>query len=104
MTNNLNSVIVEGTITNVVHGEKAAYFTVCTKRYFKDTYGEIHEESSFFDIEVYGKLAESCDKMLKEETGVRVVGRLKSIRYEQNKVVIVAEHIEAKPMTVKKEN
>lgn len=104
MTNNLNSVIVEGIITKIEKVENAAYFTVCTKRYFKDTYGEIHEESSFFEIEVYGKLAESCDKMLKEETGVRVVGRLKSIRYLQNKVVIVAEHIEAKPATVNKEN
>ena len=104
MTNNLNSVIVEGTITKVEKVEKAAYFTVCTKRYFKDMNGEIHEEVSYFDIEVYGKLAESCDKILKDGTGVRVVGRLKSIRYEQNKVVIVAEHIEAKPMTVNKQN
>lgn len=104
MTNNLNSVIVEGTISKIEKDEKAAYFTVCTKRYFKDTCGEIHEESNFFDIEVYGKLAESCNNLLKEETGVRVVGRLKSIRYLQNKVVIIAEHIEAKPMTVNKEN
>lgn len=104
MTNNLNSVIVEGTITKTEKVENAAYFTVCTKRYFKDTYGEIHEESSFFEIEVYGKLASACDKMLKEDVGVRVVGRLKSLRYLQNKVVIVAEHIEAKPATVNKEN
>jgi len=97
MTNNLNSVIVEGTITKIEKVENAAYFTVCTKRYFKDTYGEIHEESNYFEIEVYGKLASACDKLLKEETGVRVVGRLKSIRYEHNKVVIVAEHIEEKP-------
>lgn len=104
MTNNLNSVIVEGTITKIDKVEKAAYFTICTKRYFKDTNGEIHEESNYFDIEVYGKLAESCDNLLKEDVGVRVVGRLKSIRYLQNKVVTVAEHIEAKPFTVKKED
>lgn len=104
MTNNLNSVIVEGKITKIEKVEKAAYFTVCTKRYFKDMNGEIHEESNYFDIEVYGKLAESCDNLLKEDVGVRVVGRLKSIRYLQNKVVIIAEHIEAKPFTVKKED
>ena len=104
MTNNLNSVIVEGTITKIEKDDRAAYFTVCTKRFFKDMNGEIHEEASYFDIEVYGKLASSCDELIKEETGVRVVGRLKSIRYLQNKVVIVAEHIEAKPATVNKEN
>lgn len=101
--NNLNSVIVEGTITKIEKVEKAAYFTVCTKRFFKDMNGEIHEEANYFEIEVYGKLASSCNEILKEGAVVRVVGRLKSIRYEQNKVVIVAEHIEAKPMTVNKE-
>lgn len=104
MTNNLNSVIIEGTITKTEKVENAAYFTVCTNRYFKDTYGEIHVESSFFEIEVYGKLAESCKEVIKENVDVRVVGRLKSLRYLQNKVVIVAEHIETKPVTVNKEN
>lgn len=104
MTNNLNSVIVEGIITKTEKVEKTAYFTVCTKRYFKDMNGEIHEESSYFDIEVYGKLASSCNEIIKENVGVRVVGRLKSMRYLQNKVVIVAEHIEAKPLTVNEED
>lgn len=103
MTNNLNSVIVEGTITKIEKDDRAAYFTVCTKRCFKDMSGEIHEETSHFEIEVYGKLASSCDNILKEETSVRVVGRLKSYRYLQNKVVVVAEHIEAKPMTTNEE-
>ena len=101
MTNNLNSVIVEGTIVKIEKVEKAAYFTVCTKRYFKDTVGELHEEANYFNVETFGKLAESCDELLKEKTGVRVVGRLKSIRGD---VCIVAEHIEAKPFTVKKED
>ena len=104
MTNNLNSVIVEGTITKIEKAENYAFLTVCTKRYFKDMNGEIHEEASYFDIEVYGKLATSCNELLTEGAGVRVVGRLKSIRYEHNKVVIIAEHIEAKPMTVNKED
>ena len=97
MTNNLNSVIVEGTITKIEKVEKAAYFTVCTKRYFKDTCGEIHAEESLFDIEAYGRLATSCNDILNEGALLRVVGRLKSIRYINDKVVIIAEHIEAKP-------
>ena len=100
MTNNLNSVIVEGTITKIEKVENAACFTICTKRYFKDAYGEIHEESNFFEVEAYGRLASACDEILTEGAGVRVVGRLKFLRYEHNKVVIIAEHIEAKPATV----
>ena len=100
MTNNLNSVIVEGTITKIEKGEKAVYFTVCAYRHFRDSEGEFHEEASYFNIESYGRLAESCDEILKENTIVRVVGRLKSIA---GNVCIVAEHIEAKPPTANKE-
>lgn len=100
MTNNLNSVIVEGTITKIEKVDKAVFFTICTKRHFRDMCGEIHEEASYFNIETYGKLAESCDEILKENTIVRVVGRLKSLTGD---VCIVAEHIEAKPPTANKE-
>lgn len=102
MNSNLNSVIIEGIITKCEKVEKASYFTVCTNRYFKDMNSEVHEEQSFFNVETYGKLAESCDNILTEGAGVRVVGRLKSINYEDFKVVVHAEHIEAKPLTIKK--
>lgn len=100
MTNSINSVIVEGTVIRIEKVEKAVYFTICAKRYFKDLAGELHEEASFFNIEIFGKLAESCDNILKENTVVRVVGRLKSIKGD---VCIVAEHIEATPATKNKE-
>lgn len=100
MTNNLNSVIIEGTVQNCEKVDKAIFFRVLSRRYFKDCAGEIHEEINHFDIEVYGKLAEACDSIITDGTGVRVVGRLKSINYENFKVVIYAEHIEPKPITV----
>lgn len=100
MTNNLNSVIVEGIITECEKMEKATAFKVRTMRYFKDVYGEIHEESSYFIVEAYGKLAQACDKILAVNVGVRVVGRLKTLNYENYRVIIIAEHIEAKPVTV----
>lgn len=101
MTNNLNSVIVEGIISKVEKAEQAVYCTIYTNRYFKDTSGEIHKEVSYFYIEAYGRLASSCEKSLKNGTCIRVVGRLKSF---QDKVVIVAEHIEIKTLAEKKED
>ena len=100
MVNNLNSVIVEGTIIKCDKVDKAAFFRMKNVRHFKDFNHEIHEETFFFDVEVYGKLADACNDILDEGCAVRVVGRLKSLNYENFKVVIYAEHIEAKPMTV----
>lgn len=102
MSNNLNSVIVEG----LIRGESIekttpnyACFSVEVKREYKID-GEIITEVSVFDIEAFGKLAESVKKYLDNGAKVRVVGRLTQKVYELSdgkrraKVIIIAEHIE----------
>ena len=60
-------------------------------------------EVSFIETVTWGKLATVCAKHLTKGRGVRVIGRLKQERWEDNegnarsKVVIVAEHVEFKP-------
>ncbi|MBQ6904742.1 MAG: single-stranded DNA-binding protein [Spirochaetia bacterium] len=110
MTNNLNSVIVEGNLTkdaefdSTQKGTGFCTFSVATNRYFKSG-EEIQHEVSYFDVEAWGKLADSCRGMLTKGFGVRVVGRLKQDRWNsddgkaKSRVKIVAEHIEAKPVT-----
>jgi single-strand DNA-binding protein len=55
---------------------------------------------SFFDIEGWGKIAESVNNQGRKGRGVRVVGRLRQDRWENKegkamaRVVIVADHIE----------
>ena len=110
MTNNLNSVIVEGNLTkdadfdSTQKGTGFCTFSVATNRYFKS--GEaVQHEVSYFDVEAWGKLADSCRSLLVKGSGVRVVGRLKQDRWNseegkaKSRVKIVAEHIEAKPVT-----
>ena len=63
--------------------------------------GEQHEEVSFFDVETYGKTAETCSKFCDKGKGLRVVGRLKQSRWEENnqkhsRVYVIAEHVEYK--------
>jgi single-strand DNA-binding protein len=110
MTNNLNSVIVEGNLTkdaefdSTQKGTGFCTFSVATNRYFKSG-EEIMHEVSYFDVEAWGKLADTCRGLLTKGSGVRVVGRLKQDRWNsedgkaKSRVKIVAEHIEAKPVT-----
>ena len=110
MTNNLNSVIVEGNLTkdadfdSTQKGTGFCTFSVATNRYFKSG-EEIQHEVSSGDVEAWGKLADSCRSLLVKGSGVRVVGRLKQDRWNsedgkaKSRVKIVAEHIESKPVT-----
>jgi len=103
--NSLNSILVEGTVTRdpvlaqTPKGTDVCNFTIESNRSFKVD-GELQKEVSFFDIEVWAKLAKRCSEELFQGRGVRVVGRLKQDRWEnreghpRSKVTIVAEHVE----------
>jgi single-strand DNA-binding protein len=64
---------------------------------------ESQKEVSFFDVEVWSKLAEACSENLKKGRGVRVVGRLKQDRWSDaegknhSRIKIIGEHVEFKP-------
>ncbi len=102
--------IVEGNLTkdadfdSTQKGTGFCTFSVATNRYFKSG-EEVQHEVSYFDVEAWGKLADSCRSLLVKGSGVRVVGRLKQDRWNsddgkaKSRVKIVAEHIEAKPVT-----
>jgi single-strand DNA-binding protein len=92
--NNLNSVLIEGTLS----ADPEAYqpgFTV-----FKLLSHRINEDRSTETlstrISTTGRLSEVCAEYLKKGRGVRVVGRL--VQSEApDCVVIHAEHVEFKP-------
>jgi single-strand DNA-binding protein len=107
--NNLNSIIIEGNLVRdpllkaTPNGHQVCSFSVASNRFFKQ--GEQTEkEVSYFDIETWSKLAQTCGETLKKGRGVRVVGRLKQDRWEdpngktQSRFKIVAEHVEFKPV------
>ncbi len=76
-------------------------FPIAVNRKTKSPNGDSHEEVSYFDVEAYGSMAEKCSKYCDKGKGVRVVGRLKQNRWEENnvkrsKVFVVAEHVEYK--------
>jgi len=106
--NNLNSVLIEGNlvrdpqIRTTPKGNSVCELRVASNRYFR--IGDVIErEVSFFTVEVWGKMGESCHGRGKKGQGLRVVGRLRQDRFNgedgkpQSKILIVAEHVEFRP-------
>jgi len=110
--NSLNSILMEGNLTKdpelkeTAKGTKVCTFTVASNRYYKKD-DEQQQEVSFFPVEVWAGLADSCNQYLKKGRGVRVVGRIKQDRWKDQddknheKFKIVAEHVEFKPLFTK---
>ena len=95
--NDLNSVLIEGTLTddptpNDTEGNDAVCrFIVETRR----TNCAGLTRTFAFAIETKGRLAMSCNEHLRAGRGVRVVGYLTEENYV---AVIQAEHVEFRPM------
>jgi len=88
--NNLNSVLLEGNLVRdpekVLAGENGsimARFSIAENRYFKNAQAEPVEEVMFITIQAWGSLAKSCLQYLQKGRGVRVVGRLRQERWQQ---------------------
>jgi len=111
--NSLNSILVEGNLvrdpvlSQTPKGTPVCSFSVASNRFFRAE-NETQKEVSFFDVEVWSKLAENCADTLKKGRGVRVVGRLKQDRWtdgegkNHSRVKIIGEHVEFKPNSRKK--
>lgn len=107
--NALNSILIEGNLVRdpvtkqTPRGSNVCTFSIASNRYYKvDDVSE--NEVSYFDVETWGKIAETCTEKLVKGSGVRVVGRLKQERWTDaetgkpmSRIKIVAEHIEFKP-------
>jgi single-strand DNA-binding protein len=107
--NSLNSIILEGNLTQdavcreTSKGTALCNLSVAVNRWYKAMNDEVQKEVSFFDVQAWGKLAQTCEQLGHKGRGVRVVGRIKQDRWidtngkNVSKVIIVAEHIEFKP-------
>ncbi|MDY3938908.1 MAG: single-stranded DNA-binding protein [Spirochaetia bacterium] len=107
--NNLNSILIEGNLIkdpvlkSTPNGTPVCLFSVATNRFFKQN-DELQKEVSYFDIESWASTAQSCGSLLTKGRGVRIVGRLKQDRWNdengnpKSRIKIVAEHVEFKPV------
>ena len=104
--NQINQTIVCGNIVRdpelktLASGTKTTTVSIAMNRNYRASNGEIVEETSFIDVELFGKNAENTVKYCKKGKEVQIVGRLRQERWtdadgkKHSKIVIVAEYIE----------
>ena len=105
--NDLNSFIIEGRLTRdaelkyLPSGTALATFSLANNRSYKKG-DDWEKETLYLDVTVFGKQAEYIG-VLKKGRQVRANGRIKQERWETNgekrsKYVVVADHVEVKPI------
>ena len=103
----LNTVNIMGNLTrdpelkHTPSGKTVCSLSIANNRIYTKN-GEKVTEVSYFDVEVWGVVAENCAKYLKKGNGIIVEGRLKQDRWEkdgktQSKVRITANNIHFMP-------
>jgi single-strand DNA-binding protein len=103
----LNSVNIMGNLTRdpemktIPSGKSVCSLSIANNRIYTKN-GERVTEVSYFDVEVWGVIAENCAKYLKKGSGIIVEGRLKQDRWEkdgktQSRVRISANNIHFMP-------
>jgi len=103
----LNSVNIMGNLTRdpemkyIPSGKAVCSLSIANNRVYTKN-GEKVTEVSFFDVEVWGVIAENCAKYLSKGSGIIVEGRLKQDRWEkdgktQSRVRITANNVHFMP-------
>lgn len=64
------------------NGQAVANFSVATSETWKDQSGERHEETQWFDVTMWGKMAEAVSPYILKGQLVLVSGPIKSRQYE----------------------
>ena len=103
----LNSVQIMGNLTKdpeikyIASGKAVCNLSIANNRVFTSN-GQKTTEVSYFDVEVWGAVAENCAKYLAKGRGIIVEGRLRQDRWEkdgktQSRVRISANNIHFLP-------
>lgn len=105
----LNSVLLEGVLVRnperKMLGERTVVrFPIAVHRYYKGKNNESVTETSFFDVQAWGGIADAAERFLSIGRTIRVLGRLKQdtwLEKEKNvhreKVFVIANHLEFRP-------
>jgi single-strand DNA-binding protein len=102
---NLNKVMIIGNVGTdpemrfTPNGNPVTSFRVATSRFFTSTEGERKQETEWFTVTAWNKLAESCNQYLAKGRRAYVEGRLRTRVWEgqdgqkRTQVEIVAERV-----------
>lgn len=104
---NVNKVILIGNVTRDIElkhttkGTAVASASLALNRSFKTEQGEKHDETTFVDVEFWGRVAEVVSEYVKKGSPLYVEGRLKQETWEdkesggkRQRIKVVAENIQ----------
>jgi single-strand DNA-binding protein len=106
MANDINSVVIIGNLTKdcdfgyISSGSAVAKMSIAVNRSKKQADGSYGNEVSYFDVQLWGKVAESLKPYLTKGKRIGVAGSLKQDRWQDkdgkncSKVVINADNVE----------
>lgn len=101
-----NKVFLIGRLTRdpelrrIPSGTAVAEFSLAVNRYYNDSSGERKEETSFVDIVVWGKRAETFSEYMSKGEEVLIEGRLKQDRWttddnqNRSKIRVICENFQ----------
>lgn len=105
MAKDLNKVMIIGRLgkdpemRHTPGGSPVTTFSVATGRQWKDGSGELHEETEWFNVVTWNKLAEICYEHLRKSSRVYIEGRLQTRHWEdQNGVMHYRTEVVASDM------
>jgi len=105
MANNLNSVLIEGSVaadpvylSTLEKRTSVSTFKLESVRWYRESGNSYNKEVTQILVEAWGSLAETVYNKAKKDTGVRIVGRLRSVDGE---IRLAAEHAEFRKDYVK---
>lgn len=90
MTKELNKVQMTGRLgadpefKQTAPGHTVAQFRVASNRTWRSADGQVHEETEWFRVVAWNRLAEVCQKWLAKGTRVYVEGRLQTRSWQDN--------------------
>ena len=88
MARDLNKVMIIGRlgrdpeIRHTAGGSPVTTFSVATSRQWKDGSGETREETEWFNVVAWNKLAEICNEYLRKASRVYLEGRLQTRQWQ----------------------
>ena len=84
----VNKVMLSGNLTKDVElrtlesGTSVAKLSIANNQYYKDKNGENQQSTSFFNVTVWGKMAEVCNTVLQKGSEVFVEGSIEQRTWE----------------------
>ncbi len=72
-------------LQHTINGNPVAQFSVAVSEKWKSKTGSEEEHTEWFDVNVFGKLAENCSKYLGKGSLVYIEGRTKTDKWENDK-------------------